>query len=79
MVLNVYRVRMFLNGMVTFAMAERAWMTIGGRGALKPVKHRNTLQKYARFGNDQHSTIRMLAGQFHIDKETIRKIIMENY
>ncbi len=45
--MNVYLVRMFSNGMVSFAMTERVWMTILKQGSPEPVEHWNTSQKYA--------------------------------
>ncbi len=47
-IMNVHVVlRTFSNSMVSFAMAERAWMIIQEQGAPKPVEHGNTSQKYA--------------------------------
>ncbi len=47
MVMNAYLVRMFSNSMVSFTMAERAWIMIQEWGAPEPVEHRDTSQKYA--------------------------------
>ncbi len=79
--MNVYHVRMFSNGMVSFAMAERVWKMFWEWSASDPVEPLNSEQianVRAALVNDRHSTIRMLAKWFHIDKESIRKIILED-
>ncbi len=79
MIMNVYLVRTFSNGKVSFAMARRAWMKIWEQGTPKTSRMPKHITKVqAALADNQYSTIRMLAERFHIDKEIIRKISTED-
>ncbi len=64
--------------MVSFAMAERVWMMFESKAPRTGRTPEHIAKVHAALANDRCSTNRMLAKWFHIDKETICKIITKD-
>jgi len=74
-----YHVQMFSDGMDDFVMDEKTLKTTPGVASLQLCRNDNNVEKISQLLlQNRHLSLRMLADEVNIGKDTVRKIVVED-